>query len=207
MLVGVCDPCVVTFSASFLLCCCVLISLCCEHVKLLIQTQIHVSTYKLYSGLCGRSSSCHTSPSQRRRTVEWFPDGFVSTHPSSSLTLRIQWIFGCTELPADSTEGRCRKRTSSGFNGEIYGEVLMSGRAAAHLAWSALRSTDTAELSSMKSKLQLLIGCTFIFAVTRCSSSCQVRVRKRQTCREWIGKNGEWPGRIKVWIKHAHASF
>lgn len=46
--------------------------------------------------------------------------------------------------------------------GEVYGEVLMSGRAAAHLAWSALRSTDTAELSSMKSELQLLIGCTFI---------------------------------------------
>lgn len=83
------------------------------------------------------------------------------------------------------------RERAGGFNGEIYGQVLMSKRAAAHLAWSALRSLDTAELSGMKSKLQLLIGCTFIFAITRCSSCCQVHVRRRPTCREWIWKHGQ----------------
>lgn len=165
-------------SASFLLFGCVLTSLCCEHMKPLI----HVSTYQLYNSLCGCSSSCHTSPSQRRRTVEWFPDGPVSTRPSSSLTLGIRSISRQTRLK--DAAGRER---AGGFNGE----VLMSERAAAHLAWSAPRSTDTAELSCMKPKLQLLIGCTFIFAITRCSSSCQVLVRERQTWREWIWTYGQ----------------
>lgn len=47
------------------------------------------------------------------------------------------------------------RERAGGFNGEIYGEVLMSERAAAHLGWSSLWSVDTAELSSKKFVLQL----------------------------------------------------
>lgn len=112
-------------------------------------------------------------------------------HPPH-LLIESSWFLAARSSRQTSLKDAAGREWAGGFKGKIYGEVLMSGRAAAHLAWSALRSMDTAELSSMKSKLQLLIGCTFIFAITRCSSSWQVRVRKRQTCREWIWNYGQF---------------